>query len=340
MGTPDVRIGHASPQLRERIARYHMQSLFSAAFNVPLRLENDPTRTNEDVAHELLDFLPHFNAELRRKGISALPLSTTAAINYYRTTNNALLLEGRIDLLIAAACLPAVRQYLLDARFTERPSEERDAQLFVRGELTCALHTTSARFYSPAGRKLYQSLETAYRQSDALHHQSIGNSQWPAFPPLFLIIYMTARIQQELFAGQPSLRSFCDWMMVLHGERTALGIAESNLEIRLRELHLHHLYRALGYIAQAQFGMERNSYACLSRFTDHEAHLGDWLWRALVERRIPKCRPGLAYRDGLTFAYKVKYWSQLSQRSAQLQSLCRREANLAPWMWLFHAQMR
>jgi hypothetical protein len=341
MGTPEVRLSQASPQLTERIERYQLQSLFSAAFGYPLRLESDPSRTNADVADTLVDFLPRFSAQLTTRGITALPLGATATLNFYRTGHNALLLEGGVDLLVAPACLPALRQLLTADDFTEQSAERASAPLtFVRGALSIRLHTRSARFYSRTGRLRYQQLETAYRQSDSLGHQSIGNSRWAAFPPLFLIIHLTARIQQELFAGRPLMRSLCDWLMTIHGERTALGIAETNLEIRLRELHLYHLYRTLGCIAQTQFGLERNSYALLSRFSDAELRQGQWLWTAFVDRRIPKCRPGLTYRDGLTFLRKVKCWMQLSARCTQLRSLCGREASAAPWVWLLHPEWR
>jgi hypothetical protein len=341
MGAPDVRLDHASPQLAERIERYGLQSLFSAAFDHPLRLASAPSRTNADQADALLDFLPRFSATLTSRGITALPLGATATLNLYRTGRNLLLLEGGIDLLVAPACLPALRLLLAADGFAEQAAERpADPLNFTRGDLSVRLHTRSARFYSRTGRLRYQQLETAYRQSDSLGHQSIGNSRWAAFPPLFLIIYMTARIQQELFAGRPLMRSLCDWLMTLHGERTALGIAETNLEIRLRELHLYHLYRALGCIAQTHFGLERNSYAALSRLTDAELRQGQWLWSAFVDRRIPKCRPGLTYRDGLTFLRKVKCWMQLSARCTQLQGLCGREAGAAPWVWLMHPEYR
>jgi hypothetical protein len=342
MGTPDIPLGQASSRLNNHIAHYGLQPIFSAAFGYPIRREDTPARTNADTARDLLDFLPDLSRTLQQRGITALPIGPAAALNCYRTTDNLLLLDGRLDLLIAPSCLNSTRQVLLDFSFSEVPGERAntDSRLFVHGEITCCLHTQSARFYNPATRQRYLSLETAYRQGDALCRLNFGSSQWYSFPPLFLIIYMTAQIQRQLFDGRPSLRTYCDWLMILHGERTALGIAESSLTLRLSELHLLTLYRALGSVGQQQFRLERNSYAGLSNLTEHELQLGQWLWSAFVEQRIPKCRPGLAYRDGLTFLRKIKCWSQLSRRSAQLHSLCSSESGFAPWVWITRPELR
>jgi hypothetical protein len=334
MGPETLPLHHASGELIESITRYHMQALFSAAFSTPYRSDLAPELTNRQVTEQLLDVLNRLHAQLHQRSICALPVGTSAVITYFRTAGNTMLLDGRIDLLVGAAYLPAVHHIMQHEGFTAQPADAYGRTLYTHGALRCCLHTTSAHFYCPSTRNRYRSLETGYRQSDSLCHQAIGDTRWESFPPVFLIIYITARIQQELIAGQPSLRTFCGWVMALHGERTALGIAEHNLYIRLRELHLHHLYRALGSAAADYLGLPRDSYACLSRISEREQQQGDRLWQYFVEQRIQKCRPGLAYRDGLTFIRKVKCWGELYRRCTHLRNLCGQEASFAPWVWL------
>ncbi len=206
--------------------------------------------------------------------------------------------------------------------------------------LNWELHFRTMHFYSRSIDKKYQLLEKEETAPDSLFHEEIDNRQVLVFSPIFNIIFLTAHFQHHLLMERIRLRQVVDWMLALHHDRTALGIAERNLVQTLKQLGLYRIYCALGYIAIHHFGFSASGYAGLTHLTPADKLRGRFLVRVLITGHIPGCRPFILRQEKDSLLKRMQHLVELTKRCCILFQFCPQEAISTPFGFIRQAIRR
>lgn len=206
--------------------------------------------------------------------------------------------------------------------------------------LNWELHFRSIFFYHQRTDQRYNLLESEETTEDALCHETICNHTVQVFPPLLNQVYLTAHIQHHLLMERVTMRQVIDWILSLHHERIALGIAEVALIRALRRMGLYRLYRALGYIACQYLGFNAADYAGLSNLTKAEASRGEKLTAIILRGHIKGCKPYEPHLPSDNFIRRASHYIELCKRSIALHTLCPQETFAAPFGFIRYAIKR
>ena len=207
-------------------------------------------------------------------------------------------------------------------------------------DLNWELHFRSIFFYNRHTDRRYHLLESEETTEDALCHETFDGHTVKVFPPLLNQVYLTAHIQHHLLMERVTLRQIVDWMLSLHHERIALGIAEIALVRTLRQLGLYRLYRALGYIAGQYLGFHIDDYAGLSNLTKEEAKRGEKLIANILRGHIKGCKPYTPHLPSDGFLKRVNHFIELCKRCIALHHLCPLETLAAPFGFIRYSIKR
>lgn len=206
--------------------------------------------------------------------------------------------------------------------------------------LNWELHFRTMHFYNNRIDKRYNLFEQEETSIENLFHTEINKHQVLIFPPVFNIIYLTAHFQHHLLMERISLRQVVDWALVLHHERIALGIAETNLVQTLTQLGLYRLYKALGYIAIQYFGYSAKGYAGLTALTTADKLRGRLILRALITGHLPGCKPFIPRLDSDSWTKRLHHFFELCKRCFVLFELSPLETISTPFGFIHHAIKR
>lgn len=207
-------------------------------------------------------------------------------------------------------------------------------------DLNWELHFKSTFFYHRGIDRRYYLLEGEETTEDALCHENIEGHTVKVFPPLLNQVYLTAHLQHHLLMERVTLRQVIDWMLSLHHERIALGIAEIALVRTLRQLGLYRLYRALGYIAGQYLGFHIDDYAGLSNLTPAECKRGEKLAGIILRGHIKGCKPYIPHLPTDNFLRRLQHYIELCKRSFALLDLCPQESLAAPFGFIRYSIKR
>lgn len=201
-------------------------------------------------------------------------------------------------------------------------------------------HFRTLYLASCRNRKILQKMEERYCRKTQLSSFTLQEETLPTFPPIFNIIYLTGHIGRHLLAEQIHLRQICDWAVVLHHERTALGIGEQTLLEYLDDLGMTRLYRALGHIAVRYFGLDASAHAGLDHLSEKDARRGDFILQSILDGHFPHCKPYQAHNPNESFMTKVKAFWQLVRRCQAMRDIYPRESFFTPFSALKNAFFR
>lgn len=202
------------------------------------------------------------------------------------------------------------------------------------------LHFRGMLFYNGVTNRRYKLFEQEETMADALYHEEIDGHTVSVFPPILKIVYLTAHFQHHLLMERVTLRQMVDWMLALHQERTALGIAEVSLVRTLNEMGLYRLYRALGYAAKRHLGFDSNWYAGLTNFTPREKRRGERLLKIVLNGHIPGCKPYRPRLETDSWLIRIGQYIELWKRCLVVWRFCPREALATPFGFLYYAFKR
>lgn len=253
---------------------------------------------------------------------------------------------GDVDLYVGERFLQQVTDWFVAHGAETDPLPDDKHTLLRHNGLNWEIHFRSIYFYNQRSERryrMYEAEETAEEEliSERLSDGPAGTTvATKLFPPVLEMLYLTAHLQHHLILEEITLRHIVDWMMVLHHNRTALGIGEIQLQRQLDRLGLTRLYRAIGYIAIHHLGFDSNSYAFLTHFSDKEKERGEYLLRIILDRHIPGCRPYCPRVKEESTMIRLKHYHQLLLRCYHLIRLTPREALSAPIGFLVHAWRR
>lgn len=274
------------------------------------------------------DTLLRLNEALRPYSLRPIFFRNAVWASYYRYPEH-LRIQG-----LTAVIAPARRQTIIHgmeeigatAEENYMPWEKRYLYQGVRCQLffqTCVLHC-------PKSRRYYRELETRAMYALQPCRFNLGDQWLPTFSPVFSIVCQTAYLQRQLILGRITLRQICDWSMLLHKERTALGIAENHLLRHLGNLGLQRLYDALGNFARRRLGLPNTSYAALHT-TPKAVALGNSLHTFIEETPQPGDITDPACPAQEKWTSKVIRLILIFTRCWHLRRLCPRESFFAPW---------
>lgn len=202
------------------------------------------------------------------------------------------------------------------------------------------LHFRGTSFYNGTTNRRYRLLEQEETTADALYHETIEGHTVAVFPPILKIVFLTAHFQHHLIMEYVTVRQLVDWMLALHQERTALGIAEVSLLRTLKRLGLFRLYRAMGYVATRHLGLDSNGYAGLTTFSEKDCQRGEMLYAILVNGHPVGCRPYRQRRVSDSVWRRIRHFHELCKRCLALCCLCPQEALATPFGFLYYAFKR
>lgn len=247
---------------------------------------------------------------------------------------------GDIDLFV-----PLDRQHQFIKCF-EKDGAKKDTEFDAKHTLlkhngfSWELHFRSTYFFHPRSEHRFRILEAEDTSADMLCHETIDERSVTVFPPMLNMVYLTAHIQHHLVLEYVTLRQVIDWTLILHHERTALGIGEVALVRQLERLGLYKLYRAIGYISTTYLGLAANSYAGLSKLSKSDARRGEYLMKIIMQGHVPGCSAYNVRSKNDTMLTRIKLYGELVKRCFFLRNLCLRESFATPFGFAVNALRR
>lgn len=288
----------------------------------------------ERAAAEADAALCRLHADVAAEGVRAIVIGDAAAAAHCPTP----LRWGRagIDLYVEPAGRNAASLYIRRAIGDEAHSVAPFVEGFRYRDQACRLHFRIDLFHRPTACRYFLGLETQAATTRRGGTLAVGDTRIPSFPPTFQILCMTADIQRRLIEGQLGWHEVCAWAMLLHDERTALGIAETRLADHLTRLGLTRLYNALGHVARQCLRLPGSRYAAL-RADKKSAQRGAFLLLCVNARCVPRCHPGRPYDPDESTRDTAVRLVQLFHRCWRLRHLCPAESFFTPWAMLGRA---
>lgn len=247
---------------------------------------------------------------------------------------------GDVDLYVPIDQLNLVVQYLQSMGGEVETQFDTKHHAARCNGLNWELHFRTHSFYSSTLDRRYRLFELEETSPENLLHIQIGEHHILHFPPLLNIIYLTAHFEHHLLMERITIRQVIDWSLTLHHERTALGIAETNLVRILQQLGLYRLYRALGYIAIHHLGYSATGYAGLTRLTAADARRANIILYALLKGHIHGCRPYQPHLVNDNYLTRLLHYLELCKRCVVLFRLFPKEAFFTPFGFLRNAITR
>ncbi len=296
------------------------------------------TIRQEQLSLSLSRALTEMHHRLLAKGIDNTPFKGAAlAACYPRPLHRQ---YGDIDLYIKSAHRKEVAALIT----ADGGAQEKELAIlhdtYKYKEILWEFHFRTLYLASCRNRKTLQKMEERYCRKTQLSSFTLEGETLPSFPPIFNIIYLTGHIGRHLLAEQIHLRQICDWAVVLHHERTALGIGEQTLLEYLDDLGMTRLYRALGHIAVHYFGFDAASHAGLDHLSEKDARRGDFILQSILDGHFPHCKPYQAHSPKESFMTKVKAFWQLVRRCRAMRDIYPRESFFTPFAALKNAILR
>lgn len=241
-----------------------------------------------------------------------------------------------IDLFIGISHRVATSLYIKGEGGTIMQGDEISYETFSLRGVECKMHFRAAEFHRPTTRRYFHNLEMQAMTTKRACTITIGDTRMSTFSPIFQILCLTADIQRRLISGRAGWREVCGWAMLLHGERTALGIAETRLVEHLDHLRLSRLYNALGHVARQYLHLPCSHYAAL-RADKKDAQRGAFLLLCINERCVYGCSPCRPYDPDESTRDAAVRLCRLFHRCWRLRHLCPSESFFTPWAMLGRA---
>ena len=137
-----------------------------------------------------------------------------------------------------------------------------------------------------------------------------------------------------LIIGELHLCHIINWAVMLHRERTALGISEPKLIRHLEAMRLTQLYRALGAIADRYFQLDADTHAGLSELTANDINRGELIFQNIIDGHLPHCPPYKHPSSNDAITTKFKAYINLIRRCYILRGILPRECFCTPFFTL------